>query len=187
MKVNKLIAVPAIALATGIGLAACGTTVVQPTPVKPAVTAPAATTPAAAATAPQVIINNNNNPAPASAAPGPAYNNYPAGAFTDSQSLYDSLTNEQQTELQAAPSYDYYSPGNISVSVYCTETSDDSLVYNCTGSDTDGDTGYGDTVTVIDNGNAWSDTGMNWTGPDIYVDGGVTNYWTTPAQSDWSN
>ena len=67
MKVNKLIAVPAIALAAGIGLAACGTTVVQPAPVKPAATTPAATTPAAAAPAPKVIINNNNNPAPAPA------------------------------------------------------------------------------------------------------------------------
>jgi len=74
MKVNKLIAVPAIALAAGIGLAACGTTVVQPAPVKPAATGyrlpattPAAPTPAAAAPAPKVIINNNNNPAPAPA------------------------------------------------------------------------------------------------------------------------
>ena len=61
----KFIAIPVIAIAAGFGLAACGTTVVQPTPVKPAVTAPAATTPTAAASAPQVIINNNNNPAPA--------------------------------------------------------------------------------------------------------------------------
>ena len=60
---RKLIAVPAIALAAGIGLAACGTTVVQPAPVKPAATTPAATTPAAAAP----VIINNNNPAPAQA------------------------------------------------------------------------------------------------------------------------
>ena len=66
----KVIAIPAIAFAAGIGLAACGTTVVQPAPVKPAATTPAATTPAAAAPAPKVIINNNNNPAPA---PAPVY------------------------------------------------------------------------------------------------------------------
>jgi hypothetical protein len=42
-------------------------------------------------------------------------------------------------------------------------------------------------VTVIDGGNAWTDTGMNWEGPDIYVDGGVTNYWTTIAQADWQS
>jgi hypothetical protein len=65
MKLNKLIAIPAVALTAGLGLAACGTTVVQPAPVKPAATTPA-TTPAAAASAPQVIINNNN-PAPAPA------------------------------------------------------------------------------------------------------------------------
>jgi len=62
MKLSKVIAIPAIALAAGLGLAACGTTVIQPAPVKPA-----ATTPAAAASAPQVIVNNNNNPAPAPA------------------------------------------------------------------------------------------------------------------------
>jgi hypothetical protein len=27
---------------------------------------------------------------------------------------------------------------------------------------------------------------MNWSGPDIYVDGGSTDYWTTPAVSDYS-
>ena len=65
MKLNKVVAIPAIVLAAGLSLAACGTTVVQPAaPVKPAATAPVATTPAAAASAPQVIINNNN-PAPA--------------------------------------------------------------------------------------------------------------------------
>jgi hypothetical protein len=32
-----------------------------------------------------------------------------------------------------------------------------------------------------------SDTGMNWEGPDVYIDGGVTNYWTTPAQADWQS
>jgi hypothetical protein len=77
----KLIAVPAIALAAGIGLAACGTTVVQPAPVKPAATTPAATTPAAAASAPQVIINNNNNPAPA---PAPTVVQAPVGPVAQS-------------------------------------------------------------------------------------------------------
>jgi hypothetical protein len=76
----KLIAVPAIALAAGIGLAACGTTVVQPAPVKPAATTPAATTPAAAASAPQVIINNNN-PAPA---PAPTVVQAPVGPVAQS-------------------------------------------------------------------------------------------------------
>jgi hypothetical protein len=60
MKLIELAAIPAIALAASLGLAACGTTVIQPAPVKPA-----ATTPAAGASAPQVIINNNPAPAPA--------------------------------------------------------------------------------------------------------------------------
>ena len=64
----KLAAIPAIALAAGLGLAACGTTVIQPAPVKPAATTPA-TTPAAAASAPQIIINNNNAAAPAPTQP----------------------------------------------------------------------------------------------------------------------
>ena len=55
---RKLIAVPAIAIAAGLGIAACGTTVVQPAPVKPAATTPAPTTPAPAKT---VILQ----PAPA--------------------------------------------------------------------------------------------------------------------------
>jgi len=75
MKLNKVIAVPAIAIAAGLGIAACGTAVVQPAaPVKPAATSPAptthaATTPAAAASAPQIIINNNNAAAPAPTQP----------------------------------------------------------------------------------------------------------------------
>ena len=77
---KKLISVPAIAIAAGLGIAACGTTVVQPAaPVKPAATSPAptthaATTPAAAASAPQIIINNNNNVA----APAPTQPAQPA-------------------------------------------------------------------------------------------------------------
>ena len=70
----KFIAIPAIGLIAGLGLAACGTTVVQPAAVKPAATTPAATTPAAttpaaAASAPQIIINNNNAAAPAPTQP----------------------------------------------------------------------------------------------------------------------
>ena len=54
---NKLIAVPVLALAAGLSLAACGTTAVTAPPATHAASAPAA--------APPVIINNNNNPAPA--------------------------------------------------------------------------------------------------------------------------
>ena len=47
------------------------------------------------------------------------------------------------------------------------------------------DTGSGDTITVSPDGNSWSDTGMNWSGPDVYLDGGAAGYWTTPAVSDY--
>ena len=107
------------------------------------------------------------------------------GAFLDTQTLVDSLADEQADELNAAPSYDYDSAENAAISVNCDP--DGYLTYACTGSDTDGDSGYGDIVTVLDNGNAWADTGMNWEGPDVYIDGGVTNYWTTPAQADWQS
>ena len=68
MKLNKkLIAIPAIALAAGISLAACGTTTVTAPPATHAATTPAAVGP--------VIINNNNNPAPAPVVvqPAPVY------------------------------------------------------------------------------------------------------------------
>ena len=93
---KKLIAIPAIALAAGLSLAACGTTVVQPTPVKPAATTPAATIPAAAASAPQVIVNNNNNPAPAPAPTVYVPVQAPAapGAQSDPWSLALAYTND---------------------------------------------------------------------------------------------
>ena len=55
MKLNKVIAIPATGLIAGLGLAACGTTVVQPP----------------AQSAPKVNINNNNNAAPAPTTPAP--------------------------------------------------------------------------------------------------------------------
>ena len=187
MKLNKVIAIPAIALAAGVSLAACGS--VKAPAAAPAVThtvtAPPATPKPKASTAAPAPAPTHTTYVQAPAAPAPAAPAapaYQAGEFLNSQTLYNSLASEQQSALIAAPADDYYSPGTISVNVSCTPDGD-GIAYICTGSDQDGDTGYGDTVTVIDNGNAWTDTGMNWTGPDIYIDGGVTNYWTTPAQT----
>ena len=92
---RKLIAVPAIAIAAGLGIAACGTTVVQPAPVKPAATTPAATTPAAAAP----VIINNNNPAPAPAPTVYVPVQAPAGpvAQTDPWSVAVAYTNDVNT------------------------------------------------------------------------------------------
>ena len=98
--------------------------------------------------------------------------------------LSQSIANEQQAALEAAPTYDYDSPDDASVNVALTPLGDNT--YSATATDSDGDTGSGDTITVSSDGNSWSDTGMNWSGPDIYVDGGSTDYWTTPAVSDYS-
>jgi hypothetical protein len=97
MKLIKLAAIPAIALAAGLSLAACGTTVVQPTPVKPAATTPAATTPPAAASAPQVIINNNNNPAPAPTVYVPVQAPAAPAAQSDPWSVAVAYTNDVNT------------------------------------------------------------------------------------------
>ena len=98
--------------------------------------------------------------------------------------LSQSIASEQQAALEAAPSYDYDSSDNASVNVALTPLGDNT--YSATATDSDGDTGSGDTITVSPDGNSWSDTGMNWSGPDIYVDGGSAGYWTTPAVSDYS-
>ena len=93
---KKLIAIPAIALAAGLSLAACGTTVIQPAPVKPAATAPA-TTPAAAASAPQVIINNNPAPAPAPTVYVPVQAPAAPAAQSDPWSVAVAYTNDVNT------------------------------------------------------------------------------------------
>jgi hypothetical protein len=116
---------------------------------------------------------------PVTPAPAPA-----SGQFDNFSTLSQSVANEQQAALEAAPSYDYDSTDNASVNVALTPLGDNT--YSATATDSDGDTGSADTITVSPDGNSWSDTGMNWSGPDIYVDGGSTDYWTTPAVSDYS-
>jgi hypothetical protein len=124
-------------------------------------------------------------PAAAGSGPGSA-----SGQFDDPctqcavSTLSQSVANEQQAALEAAPSDDYDSTDNASVDV--TLTSLGGNTYSATATDSDGDAGSGDTITVSPDGNSWSDTGMNWSGPDIYVNGGAAGYWTTPAVSDYS-
>jgi hypothetical protein len=124
---------------------------------------------------------------PVTAAPAPAS---ASGQFDSPctqcavSTLSQSVANEQQAALEAAPSYDYDSTDNASVNVALTPLGDNT--YSATATDSDGDTGSGDTITVSPDGNSWSDAGMNWSGPDIYVDGGAAGYWTTPAVSDYS-
>jgi hypothetical protein len=96
--------------------------------------------------------------------------------------LSQSVANEQQAALEDAPSDDYDSADNASVNVALTALGDNT--YSATATDSDGDAGSGDTITVSPDGSSWSDTGMNWSGPD--VDGGGAGSWTTPAVSDYS-
>jgi hypothetical protein len=119
-------------------------------------------------------------PASASAsAPAPA-----SGPFTDATTLAQSVTDEQQAALAAAPADDYDSTDDAPASVSLTPLGDGT--YAATAADSDGDAGSGDTITVSADGTSWSDTGMNWSGPDVYTGGGVTDYWTTPAVSGYS-
>jgi hypothetical protein len=107
-----------------------------------------------------------------------------SGQFSEVSTLSQSVTDEQQAALAAAPADDYDSADNAPASVELTPLGGNT--YSATAADSDGDTGSGDTITVSPDGTSWSDTGMNWSGPDIYTDGGVTDYWTTPAVSGYS-
>ena len=118
-------------------------------------------------------------PATPASTPTPA-----SGQFDDLSTLSQSVAGEQQAALAAAPADDYDSTDNAPVSVSLTPLGGNA--YSATATDSDGDSGSGDTVTVSADGSSWSDTGMNWSGPDVYVDGGVTGYWTTPPVSDYS-
>jgi hypothetical protein len=91
--------------------------------------------------------------------------------------LAQSVANEQKNALAAAPASNYNSPDNATVTVNCTLQGNGT--FSCTGSDSDGDTGAADIVTVAANGSSWSDSGMTWTGPDVngsYTTPAVTNY-----------
>jgi hypothetical protein len=122
-------------------------------------------------------------PVTAASAPTPASGQFDSPCTQCAVStLSQSVASEQQAELEAAPSYDYDSADDASVNVALTPLGDNT--YFATATDSDGDAGSGDTITVSPDGNSWSDTGMNWSGPD--VDGGAAVSWTTPAVSDYS-
>ncbi|HTS96703.1 MAG TPA: hypothetical protein VMI33_08775 [Streptosporangiaceae bacterium] len=92
--------------------------------------------------------------------------------------LAQSVASEQTSALASAPASAYNSPDSATVTVTCTSIGSDQ--FSCTASDSDGDTGTADTVTVAADGSSWSDSGMTWTGPD------VTGSYTTPAVSGYS-
>jgi len=177
------IAAAVVLVAGGIGYAMSGkghttTHVHHAVAASPAPTNTVTTTP----TAPPVRVQINNNATPAPAAPAPAAPSDPG--FLNPSTLATSMANENANVLDNAPSYDY-SGSDAQVNVECTPSGGDT--FSCSATDGDGDySAWNDTVTVAPDGSSWSDQGMNWSGPDIYVDGGVTNYWTVPAVTDWT-
>jgi hypothetical protein len=100
-----------------------------------------------------------------------------SGQFVSVNTLTNSVANEQQAALAAAPSSDYDSSDNATVTVTLTSLGDNT--YSAGATDSDGDVGGGDTITVTPDGTSWSDNGMGWSGPDIGSD-----YWITAAVSD---
>jgi hypothetical protein len=127
---------------------------------------------------PVIHIQQNNN-APSSASPNPAQPNTPG--FLNPAALEQSVASEQSQYLSAAPASDYDSTDSAPVSVSCQSTGTDT--FTCTGSDTDGDVGSADNVTVAADGSSWSDSGMTWTGPDVSAAGG----YTVDAVSSWTS
>jgi hypothetical protein len=100
-----------------------------------------------------------------------------SGQFDNVNTLTNSVASEQQAALAAAPSSDYDSSDNATVTVTLTSLGDDT--YSAAATDSDGDVGGGDTITVSPDGTSWSDNGMGWSGPDI-----GSGYWITPTVND---
>jgi hypothetical protein len=113
------------------------------------------------------IQQNNNAPSSPSNPASPA-----ATGFLVPSALQSSIAHEQYQFLSAAPASDYDSTDNASITVNCQSAGPDT--FTCGGSDSDGDVGSADTVTVAANGSSWSDTGMTWSGPDVSASGGYT-------------
>jgi hypothetical protein len=118
------------------------------------------------------IQQNNNAPSPSGSPSAPPANPAPpnSAGFLNPATLEQSVAHEQSQALAAAPASDYNSTDSAPVSVTCQSAGTDS--FTCTGSDTDGDAGSTDNVTVAADGSSWSDSGMTWTGPDVSVPSG---------------
>jgi hypothetical protein len=99
-----------------------------------------------------------------------------SGEFVNVNTLTNSVADEQQAALAAAPSSDHASSDSATVTVALTSLGDG--LYSAIATDSDGDVGGGDTITVSPDGTSWSDNGMGWNGPDTGGD-----YWITPTVS----
>jgi hypothetical protein len=141
MKLNKVIAIPAVALAAGLGLAACSASAPAPVPThtvtaSPAPTTPAPTTPAPTTSAPKVVVvtpapaQTVYVPAPAPAAPvyssGNCGNGVTAGANTSCAFAQNVAADWPNTGNVYSPatgqSYDMTcaGPGTYEYTVTCT-------------------------------------------------------------------
>jgi hypothetical protein len=119
------------------------------------------------------------SPAPTASAAPPANPAPPAASgFLIPSTLDQSVASEQAQALAAAPASNYDSTDDAPVSVSCQNTGTDT--FTCTGSDTDGDVGSPDNVTVGADGSSWSDSGMTWSGPDVTPAGGG-GYFVSPV------
>ena len=101
------------------------------------------------------------------------------GPFFNMTTLAQSVADEQAQQLSAAPAADYNSPDNATVSVTCTAAAGNTVT--CSATDSDGDVGRGEIVTIGADGSYWDDTGFNWTGPDVSV-----GTWATPDVVGWT-
>jgi hypothetical protein len=123
------------------------------------------------------IQQNNNAPSSPGSPASPA-----ATGFLVPSALESSIAHEQYQFLSAAPASDYDSTDNAAITISCQSTGTDT--FTCTGSDSDGDVGSSDNVTVAANGSSWSDSGMNWSGPDVSPSGG--GGFTVAPVSNWT-
>jgi hypothetical protein len=135
---------------------------------------------------PVIHIQQNNNAPQSPNSPAPPSPNNPAPpaatGFLVPSALEQSIANEQYQFLSAAPASNYDSTDNASITISCQSTGTDT--FTCTGSDSDGDVGSSDNVTVAADGSSWSDSGMTWSGPDVTPSGG--GGYTVAPVSNWT-
>lgn len=194
-KVAAIVAASAVAC-SGLGLAV-SEAVSSPGPqhaaLMPKVVPKVVTPPPKIIIKPKINIqqqNNNNAPAapapPTVILPAPApLQPAPQGLYADIPTLSLSIETEIANQEVAVPASVFISSNHNTVYVTLTSNGTDDngdQLYTATGYDTDGDTGYGDNITVAPDSSSWSDTGMTWTGPDI-----PTSWdWTTTTAIDYT-
>jgi serine/threonine kinase PknH len=126
MKLNKVIAIPALALTAGLSLAACGSSApaaVATVTASPAPTTPAATTPAAPAPAQPAPAKTVYVPVPAApAAPaGPALTNCGGDVFAGPDTSCPFALNVAEDYTGLGADYAYSPVTGLNYTMTCTE------------------------------------------------------------------